>query len=391
MSNIPRKIRNVFVVFGARPSVIKLAPVIHALRLRGATVSVCHTGQHGEMLACCLQSVGVEITHRIDDAAGPDGGLARRLGSMVAGVGQILESEPQDAVIVVGDTVSGLAGAMAGAFADVPVAHVEAGLRTHAREPWPEEMTRRAIDALATWHFAPTPLAEDNLQREGIDPQKIHVVGNTVVDALRLIGVIRHRHAWPQILVTVHRRENWGQMRRIADQVRDLAARHPVVAFRWPVHPNPCVRGPVVAACDGLRNVTLLPPLPYDEFLHELGAAWLAISDSGGVQEEAATMGVPAMVLRGVTERPEAIDAGVTVLADAADFAALASALITDHARLARMGQPSGCFGDGRAGERIAAVLLHGRTPLGEPDFDAPPAPAPLPRARDHSRQYGTP
>lgn len=360
----------ILVVFGARPSVIKLAPVVHALRRRGATVNVCHTGQHGHMLECCLEPLGIEVTHRLD---AQHGGLAFRLGTMTSALGTLLARNPHDAVVVVGDTVSGLVGALAGAFAGTPVAHVEAGLRTYCREPWPEEMTRKAIDSMARWFFAPTQRAADNLEREGVDTKRVFVTGNTIVDALELMGQKRRRSPHPAVLITVHRRENWRGIEKITRQVCGLADTHPNVAFRWPVHLNPAIREPVFRVCGRTPNISLLDPLPYGEFLGELSRAWLVITDSGGVQEESATLGVPSVILRQVTERPEAVDAGVSVLAGG-DFALLADAILRDDARRARMNRPSQCFGDGWASERIAAIMLNGKASLVEPAETKGPA-----------------
>ncbi|MEA3225523.1 MAG: UDP-N-acetylglucosamine 2-epimerase, partial [Planctomycetota bacterium] len=222
------------VVFGARPSAVKLAPVVHALDARGASAAVCLTGQHGrEMLD--LDTLGLYPAYQREQAGGD---VVSRLANMARFVGDVLRERPGFAgVIVVGDTISGMAGALAGAYADVPVAHVEAGLRTGAREPWPEEMTRRAIDTMAHWHFAPTPIARRNLRSEGLPVERLHIVGNTVVDSLKNMGVKRFTPDRPTVLVTIHRRENWSHIRRIAETVRKLAELHIGVRFAWPVHP----------------------------------------------------------------------------------------------------------------------------------------------------------
>jgi UDP-N-acetylglucosamine 2-epimerase len=351
------------VVIGTRPSAVKLAPVVHALESRGAVADVCLTGQQSEMLDCCLESLLLVPTHRFLGFNGAP--LAYRLGDMVRRLSEILEGYSYDGVVVVGDTVSGMAGALAGAFSDIPVAHVEAGLRTREREPWPEEMTRRAIDSIATWHFAPTAIAEDNLLAERIDPGGTWFVGNTVVDSLRDLGIHRHRSALETILVTIHRRENWDHLPVIAAFISELAARFPF-QFAWPVHPNPTIAEAVQEACRFNSNVTLSPPLPYDRFMTQLAAAHLVITDSGGIQEEAAVLGVPTLVIRKNTERPEALMAGVSRLVGPVEFFKVAQALLKDAKQLTAMECTTTEFGDGHAGERIADILLTGETPLGE-------------------------
>jgi UDP-N-acetylglucosamine 2-epimerase len=286
---------------------------------------------------------------------------------MTESVGAVLAREPYDAVIVVGDTVSGLAGALAGAYQDVPVAHVEAGLRTHGREPWPEEMTRKAIDAVAHWHFAPTLRARANLLRENVCHERIYLTGNTVVDSLKRLGVQRKRFSDRTVLVTLHRRENWDTMNLRAAVVRKLAEQHPAVWFIWPVHPNQIVFNAATTHCGGAANINLCDPMAYDEFLDCLASATLVITDSGGVQEEAAVLGVPTLVVRQNTERPEAIEAGVSRLLVDGNLFDSAHDLLSHPDQLEAMNRPSDCFGDGLAGERIADILLTGQTPLGEP------------------------
>lgn len=358
--------KHALVVFGARPSAVKLAPVVHALEARGVVADVYLTGQHGQMLDCCLEMLG--LTPICRQCCCPCCELGERLGWMTADLGHYLMDSrvfSYDALIVVGDTISGLAGALAGAYSGIPVAHVEAGLRTHDREPWPEEMTRRTITSLAHWHFAPTPQARSNLLRERVPRKRIWIVGNPVVDSLRKLGIERRKSPVDEVLVTLHRRENWENMPVLAAMVSELAMRHPFAQFFWPLHPNPAVSTPVRQECGQFANITLSDPLPYGQFLQRLAAASLVITDSGGVQEEAGTLGVPTLVVRDNTERPESLGRN-SRLTPGLTFFLRAHQLLGNPKALAEMEKPSTVFGDGRAGERIADVLLSGSTPLGE-------------------------
>ena len=352
------------VVIGTRPCAIKLAPVIHALESQGATVDVLFTGQHGDILGKCLDSLRIKPTVQFFRFNGSP--LAYRVGRMICDIADRICCEHYDAVVVVGDTISGMAGAMAGAFADVPVAHVEAGLRTHYREPWPEEMIRRSIDSMATWCFAPTKAAWGNLLREGIDDFSIWHTGNTVVDSLRDLGIFRNKSPLETVLVTIHRRENWKHVPEVAALVGELAARFPHVQFSWPVHANPEIAGTVRGLCSNFANITLSDPLPYDLFMQQLAAAHLVITDSGGIQEEAAVLGVPTLVIRSNTERPEAIAAGVSKLETPLSFFKTAERLLGNPAELSAMERTTDAFGDGHAGERIAEVLVYGDCRMGE-------------------------
>lgn len=287
---------------------------------------------------------------------------------MTQEVGDYVEHSQAECVIVVGDTLSAMAGALAGAYANVPVAHVEAGLRTHECEPWPEEMTRRAIGSVAHWHFTPTPSGFYNLLREGVDVMRIWNTGNPVVDSLHSLGVTRNKSPQPSVLVTLHRRENWPDIPVLSSLIASLADRHTDVQFTWPVHPNPAIEEEARAKCGYLDNIKLPDSLDYGEFMGHLAAAHLVITDSGGVQEEAAVLGVPTLVVRKNTERPEAVKAGVSRLIDSLGLFATADELLKDSAKLAAMEVTTDAFGDGRASERIADILLTGTTTLGEPN-----------------------
>jgi len=351
------------IAFGTRPSAVKLAPVVHALRSRGAVADVCLLKQQEQMFDCCLESLEIAPRYCLSP---PRGDLAARLGNMVQQVAPLVTD--YDGVVVVGDTISDLAGAMAGAYVDVPVAHVEAGLRTRGREPWPEEMTRRQIDAISHWHFCPTDLAVWNCLGEWIERATVFLTGNTIVDGLQRLGVQRQQNGQPPeqtVLITLHRRENWPHMARLAASLRKLAKQHPATRFVWPVHSNPEIGDAAQMYCHGRPNVLLKGPLPHNVFLTCLSAASLVITDSGGVQEEAAVLGVPTLLVRQVTERPESVDYGVTLLTGQA-FYDQAHRLLGDAKALAAMNRPCDCFGDGRAADRIADILTTGSTPLGE-------------------------
>ena len=356
---------------GTRPEIVKLAPVWAALRVGGASVQWAHTGQHRH------EDAAVEGLYRFFGIR-PDHSLTlQRRGDSPAELQSLLLDKltalfrtlAPRGVIVQGDTTSTLAAAQAAFFAGVPVAHVEAGLRTHdLADPFPEEMNRVLTAQLARWHFAPTAGAALNLEREGIARHAIHAVGNTVVDAARQ-GVARlpAPAALPgqRLLVTAHRRENWGAgLARIARAVARLVAAHGNLSVLWPLHGNPAVADAVRSALADappavLARLQLVPPLDYPTLLHHLRQATLVLTDSGGLQEEGAALSVPVAVLRASTERPELIDSGGGVLlgTDEDRIVDVTTQLLADPGALQRMREAINPFGDGRAAERIAAVL----------------------------------
>jgi UDP-N-acetylglucosamine 2-epimerase len=362
------------VLLGTRPEAIKLAPVVRALAAAGAAPRVLVTGQHDQMLRPVLDDLGLVADENLQVMA-QDQGLADLSARLLAEVDAALVRAPPATIVVQGDTTSAAMGALAAFYRGVRIAHVEAGLRTGAaRNPFPEEMNRRLLGQLADLHFAPTARARDALLREGVAADRVHLVGNTVVDALHdararllprlprdpdLDGLGRERRL---VLVTAHRRESFGEdLRAIAEAVRRIArAFAGDVEVAYPVHLNPNVDGPVRALLGSEPGVRLLAPLPYLRFLDLLVRATLVITDSGGVQEEATALGKPFLVVRRTSERMEAIDAGVGELVgtDAAAITEAAARLLSDAALYARRAAPSDVFGDGRAGERIAEVLL---------------------------------
>jgi UDP-N-acetylglucosamine 2-epimerase (non-hydrolysing) len=367
-----RKTKYLF-VFGTRPEAIKMAPVLQALeRDPQAECVVCVTGQHEELLASVLSLFRISPHYQLRVMSHNQQlcGLTSRL---LAELEKVIAIERPDWVLVQGDTTSAMTGAMAGCYSKTPVAHVEAGIRSHSKlEPFPEEVNRKIIDVMSDLHFAPTTLDKHDLVREGFRPDTIHVTGNTCIDALRFIsatpfsmqGSILQKLPLSSkriILVTVHRRENHGApldgiceaIRVVAREYRDTA--HLVL----PVHPNPSVNVTVRRCLAGISNVTLTPPLGYRELLALADACYFAMVDSGGLQEELPCLGKPALVLRNVTDRRGAILAGAARLVgtEANAIVSAFTELMEDPVLYQQMAQHRNLFGDGMAGQRIASIL----------------------------------
>jgi UDP-N-acetylglucosamine 2-epimerase len=348
-------------VFGTRPEAIKLAPVIHRLRCdeRFDPIVVC-SGQHLELVESMIDELALEPCRRWR-AMTPDQTLNELLARLLDTCDRLFDETGPDLVVVQGDTATALAAALAAANRKIPVAHIEAGLRTGNRNaPFPEETNRRLIADLATWHFAPAERNRAALIEEGVDPAAITVTGNTIVDALDLVlSRLSHVERRPGRygVVTVHRREAQGSpLNDILRAIRAVAERHPDLELILPVHPNPNVREPVLRLLGGVANIRLVDPLPYSAFIHLLAGAELVLTDSGGIQEEAVTLGVPLIVMRETTERSEAVDAGLAELTgfDPARILAAATRLL---ARRPAPRSRSTLFGDGRAAERIVDFL----------------------------------
>lgn len=362
------------VILGTRPESIKLAPVVHELRRRGdaVRVTVVNTGQHREMLTPMLELFGIDPDHDLD-LQRPDQTLEHVVSGVLAGMGGLLAAAAPDVVVVQGDTATTFAAALAGFFHDVPVAHVEAGLRTgHRRIPFPEEMNRRLTTQLADLHLAPTTRARDALLSEGIDPDAVLLTGNTVVDALHwlrrergdtvaaaadraLAGIdLEGRRL---AVITGHRRESFGQPFRdfcgaLAEATRD----HPDLVLVYPVHLNPRVQAPVREILGTAERVHLLEPVDYPAMIGLLERADVVITDSGGIQEEAPSFGVPVLVTRETTERPEGVEAGVSVLVGT-DPARIRTELAKALAA-GRFGEGTNPFGDGSAARRSVDALI---------------------------------
>lgn len=363
----------VLTVIGTRPEAIKLAPVILTLRARGDAVAsrVCLSSQHRSLVDDVLTAFAI-VPDRDLGAMTPGQTLSRIAARVMEGMEDVLEVEQPDVVLLQGDTTTVFATAVAAFHAGIPVAHVEAGLRTYdLRHPFPEEANRRIATVLTSLHFAPTVAARQNLLAEGVDEASIEVTGNPGLDALRLAGLGRlgetRSPAEPGdaervILVTAHRRESFGaDLRSICEALARIAAARPeTVRIVFPIHPNPRVEGPVRGLLEGIANVTLLGPLRYEQLVAVLRQSYLVLTDSGGLQEEAPMLGKPVLVLREATERPEAVAAGAAIVVgrDADRIVEQALRLLDDPARYAEMAVPRAIFGDGHAADRIVDSLL---------------------------------
>lgn len=333
---------------------------------------ICLTGQHREMLAQVTDYFGIEPT--LDLALmQPNQTLAELTARCLTGLDEALVRFQPDCVVAQGDTTTVMAAALAAFYRRCPFVHVEAGLRTHRLDsPWPEEMNRRIASLATTVHCAPTDRAAENLLREGTPPNQVHVTGNTVIDAL-LWTVERERRPdrpWsgrfaflesrPMVLITGHRRENFGGgFERICAAIAELAEQFPAVCFVFPVHLNPNVREPVQRVLGALPNVHLMEPAPYPEFVWLMDRSTLILTDSGGVQEEAPSLGKPILVMRDTTERPEALDAGAVELVGTSReiIVARVARLLSDPVEYARRQIRTNPYGDGKAAPRIVNLL----------------------------------
>jgi UDP-N-acetylglucosamine 2-epimerase (non-hydrolysing) len=366
-------LQRILIIFGTRPEAIKLCPLARRLRAepREFEARVCVTAQHREMLDSVLQTF--ELAPDLDlDLMQPGQTLASLTARMLAALDPVLEAERPDLVIVQGDTTTTLAGALAAFYRGVPVAHVEAGLRTgDMAQPFPEEMNRVLTSRLAAWHFAPTGRAAQALLSEGAPPERVAVTGNTGIDAVLYVRDALASGAltapeWPWIdpgrrlvLVTSHRRENFGPGFESAMRALTRLAARPDVQLVYPVHRNPNVSGPARRMLAGVANVALLDPLPYVPFVDLMRRSHLILTDSGGVQEEAPSLGKPVLVMREKTERPEAVEAGTVKLVgtDEDCIVRTAARLLDDEAEYRRMTRVHNPYGDGHACERIAEAL----------------------------------
>ncbi len=374
----------VVVVLGTRPEAIKLAPVVWALRESpDAECVIVSTGQHREMLDSMLAAFGIEPDIELA-AMRPRQSLSGLTALLVESLGSTFRDEQPDAVLVQGDTTSAFCGALAAFYEDIPVGHVEAGLRTgNLRSPFPEEANRKLVGTLAQWHFCPTHISRQNLIDEGVPSERIFVTGNTVIDALLWArgqsgGQIPPKTRPRRILLTLHRRENQGEaMRGLAMAIRDLAVRGDVDVV-FPVHLNPAVRDVVLPVLSGVDGIHLCEPLGYFAFVDALDSADLVLTDSGGLQEEAPSLGKPVLVLRDTTERPEAVSAGVARLVGTnREIVYRAACELLDSPDLYRaMACAANPFGDGHAAERVVAELA-GRVPAAGP-LVVPPEPTVL-------------
>jgi len=374
-ANHPREARvvKVLVVFGTRPEAIKMAPVVRELKRSGdCHAVVCATAQHRDMLDQVLDVFDIAPDYDLD-LMRPDQTLASITARAIAALDEVVERERPDWLLVQGDTTTAMVGALAGFYRHVRVGHVEAGLRTGDKsQPFPEEVNRRIADVVSDWHFAPTTKNREALLREGYHDRSILVTGNTVIDALEtVVAEVRDCPAVTAelglddrrvLLVTAHRRENFGApLQEICQALLDIARRYPSdVQIVFPVHPNPNVQRTVRATLGAVENVRLTDPLGYRELVAVMDRAYLLLTDSGGLQEEAPGLGKPVLVLRDVTERPEGVDAGAVRLVGTSKQRIVheTSLLLNDPRQYALMAQAVNPYGDGRASQRIVSALL---------------------------------
>jgi UDP-N-acetylglucosamine 2-epimerase (non-hydrolysing) len=373
----------VMVVAGTRPEAIKVAPVIHCLLSRPdrfQTIIVA-TAQHRELLDQALSlfkiTPDIDLNLMISNQSLPSL-TGRVLESMTATLSEI----KPDIVLVQGDTTTVFAGALAAFYQKIPVAHIEAGLRSHDKySPFPEEINRRLVSVMTEVHFAPTLSAKQALLNEGVSPEKIIVTGNTVVDALLHISQLPFSFSEPMfenmdidkrrlILVTSHRRESWGpDLQNICEAIKEIVQRHPDLIVVYPVHPNPIVKSTAERILSGIDRIYLVRPLDYLTFINLMKKAYLILTDSGGLQEEAPTLKKPLLLLRNITERPEAFNAGLAKIVGTSrkKIVEEAEKLLNDQGLYKKMTDNFNPYGDGRASERIVQTLLRwakGEKPL---------------------------
>ena len=373
--------KKILLVFGTRPEAIKMAPLVKALQkdTEHFETRVCVTAQHRQMLDQVLEVFGITPEYDLNIMA-PNQDLYDITAKVLLGLREVLKDFRPDTVLVHGDTTTSMAASLAAFYMQIPVGHVEAGLRTYNMlSPWPEEMNRQVTDRICTYYFAPTEQSRANLLQENIDAKKIFITGNTVIDALLMAVDIISTTAGVKekmakelqekgytvgdreyILVTGHRRENFGDgFLHICKAIKELAALHPEMDIVYPVHLNPNVQKPVYELLSGLSNVYLISPLDYLPFIYAMQHSTLLLTDSGGVQEEAPSLGKPVLVMRDTTERPEAVEAGTVKLVgtNAEAIVSNVTALLLDKEIYKRMSETHNPYGDGQACERIIAAL----------------------------------
>lgn len=370
------KMKHILFLVGTRPEGIKLAPVIHACRRldRSFRTTVCATGQHKEILSQALADFSLVPDHFLE-VMRPGQSLPLLTSRLMDALDSLFRDMHPDWIVVQGDTTTVMVASLCAFYHRMPLAHVEAGLRSGDRyAPFPEEVNRKITSLTADLHFAPTTGARDNLLSEGVPPDRVHVTGNTVIDALLATVQSLQREPPPlpvdveqaladkkrTILVTAHRRESFGAgLHGICRALRHLALRYPDTGIIYPVHPNPRVRETVASALSGVPGILLTDPLPYRPFVRLLSSSYLVLTDSGGIQEEAPSLDIPVLVMRDVTERPEGVEAGCAMLVgtDPERIEAATAGLLTDPARYSSMAAAVNPYGNGMAGERIARII----------------------------------
>jgi UDP-N-acetylglucosamine 2-epimerase (non-hydrolysing) len=370
----------ILTIFGTRPEAIKLAPVIKLLeKQKGIDSHICVTAQHRQMLDQVLRFFRIKPHYDLN-LMKPDQSLAELTSSAISGLDKVLAKLKPELVLVQGDTTTVLAAAIAAFYRKIPLAHVEAGLRTwNMNAPWPEEANRVLCSRLASLHFCPTKNNAKNLLVEGCNKQAVYVTGNTVIDAL-FMTLKRIKHSPPTIhgvpdvllkkrnqkiiLITGHRRENFGEgFKAICEAIASLAKEFPDVAFIYPVHLNPNVRKPVetILRTRNMKNIFLIEPLPYVSFVYLMSKSYIILTDSGGVQEEAPGLGKPVLVMRETTERPEAVAAGAVKLVgtDKKRIVAETKRLLLEKSAYSKMSRIMNPYGDGKAASRIVKICAN--------------------------------
>ena len=375
------KMKKILLVFGTRPEAIKMAPLVKEFQkdTEHFETKVCVTAQHRQMLDQVLEVFGITPDYDLNIMA-PNQDLYDITSKVLLGLRDVLKDFAPDVVLVHGDTTTSMAASLAAFYRQIAVAHVEAGLRTYDMlSPWPEEMNRQVTDRICTYYFAPTGQSRQNLLRENIEEKKIFVTGNTVIDALLMaVDIIATQRGMEEqihkeiqekgytvgerdyILVTGHRRENFGEgFLHICKAIRELASQYPDIDIVYPVHLNPNVQKPVYELLSGLDNVFLISPLDYLPFIYAMQHSILLLTDSGGVQEEAPSLGKPVLVMRNTTERPEAVEAGTVKLVgtDAETIVGNVVELLRNKELYKRMSETHNPYGDGQACERIVNAL----------------------------------
>jgi len=355
-------------VFGTRPEAIKMCPLVNELQLRkNLKTLVCVTGQHRQLLDSVLWAFGV--CPEYDLSIMKDGqSLFDITANILAGMGAVLDEANPDVVLVHGDTTTAFAAALACFYKQIPVGHVEAGLRTYnVYSPYPEEFNRRAVSLISRYNFAPTEVSRDNLLSEGVSAESIYVTGNTVIDALKT--TVRENYTHPElewakdsrlIMITAHRRENFGEpMRRMFRAIRRAIEESPDVKAVYPMHKNPTVRSAAREELSDCERIHILEPLDVLDFHNFLQRSYLVLTDSGGIQEEACALGKPSLVMRNTTERPEGLAAGTLRLVgtDGQEIYDNFKQLLLDRSEYEKMARAANSYGDGRASKRIADIL----------------------------------
>ncbi len=356
--------KSILTVIGTRPEAIKLAPILLLLdKKKGFTNMVCVTRQHTDLLDPLLSSLKINVDYQFDNID-HEGSLHKSAARILEQFSVILKNANPDLVLVQGDTTTAFVAALAAFYSRIPVAHVEAGLRTgDLYSPWPEEMHRCLIDKLTNYFFAPTQQAQNALIGEGVPPEKIWVVGNTSIDAVRLAQKTSSSISTTNqkdIVVTIHRRENHGSaLIEVCHALRSLAEQFPHVQIIVFLHPNPAISKPITANLSNVQNISLLAPVDHSAFIRLLRESAFIITDSGGVQEEASFMGKPVLVIRNTTERPEGIQAGTARLVGtkSKDIVAACKELLENAKTLASMSRIHFPYGDGHAADRIVNIL----------------------------------